>query len=171
MSIYNTSNVYGVLQKIKKIKIKTCFICKNQYNKNKYDLICSVCKKDVCSDCIDESFICLSCKFGTINRLGCLIYVRDNLGILFPIKPKGLFLPFIIDHFPQNIKRSFLNGIEHYYFCSKGCTAKDIDFTKKCENNHHMVNLYHKNKKYRVYHLKDNYYRLLDGQLWFVTNK
>jgi len=118
---------------------------------------------------MDTSIVCLSCKFETINRIPCLSYLQKYLYNTLLIKPAYLYLPKIIHKFDSKDKRIFLNAVEHFYFCEKGCTANDITATRVCQKNHPLTTLFHEKKKYKVFHIKENYYRLLNGTLWYVT--
>lgn len=144
---------------------RNCFICELEAIKR-----CKSCNGVVCIDCIDDSNICLSCKFETLDKLKCLNYINQNTEIDINIKPKYLFLPLIAKQLKYS-RKSFLNAIEHLYFCDKGCTVKDIIETKNCCNIHKLKILYHNNMKYHVYHLKDRYYRIKkNGLIWYVTD-
>jgi hypothetical protein len=141
-----------------------CFICREKSQSK-----CSSCHQRVCSECMDLSLVCLSCKFSKLNRFDCLKFLQTRVNSQILIKPIYLYLPKIIFKFNQNEKKAILNAIEHFFFCEAGCTGSDAHATRICPKNHPLVTLFHNKKKYNVFRFKDNYYRLLSGTMWYVT--
>lgn len=120
---------------------------------------CQKCFSNCCPECLD-AISCLSCKFEIMDKFFCMRYFS------FRTKPKFLFLPLIINKIPLENRKLVLSTLEHLFYCKKGCTMKNLETTVKC--GHYLTTLYHKKKKYDVFHLRNNYYRMLDGTIWIV---
>ena len=160
MSVCNGIGLHAI-QKV------NCFTCSDELAEKK----CKLCNKKSCDDCMDYSKVCITCKFASLkNKMACLAYLKTKINSQFISKPKFLFLPLIIKLPTRETKRSLLNALEHFYFCDKCCTVGDISETISCSNNHKKMTLYHNNKKYLVYKLREKYHRMLNGKLWYITN-